>query len=127
LKDILVVGCGSGREAGMLARAFDANVIGVDVGNDFSFDHEGSAPAKLLSMDARDLTFAGESFDMAFSFHALEHIPQPQRALSEMARVLRRGGVYLIGTPNKSRLLGGFSSPLPLRQRIVGSFQDLSM
>jgi SAM-dependent methyltransferase len=128
-KDILVVGCGSGREAGMLARAFDANVIGIDVGIDFSFDHEGSAPAKLLSMDARALTFASDSFDMVFSFHALEHIPEPQRALSEMARVLRRGGVYLVGTPNKSRLMGGFNSPLriPVRLRIMGGFQGLFM
>ena len=74
-KDILVVGCGSGREAGMLARAFDANVIGIDVGIDFSFDHEGSAPAQLLSMDARALTFASDSFDMAFLSTPLNTFP----------------------------------------------------
>jgi SAM-dependent methyltransferase len=127
LTDILVVGCGSGREAGMLAHAFNANVIGIDVGNDFAFDHSGSAPAKLLLMDARDLEFPNNSFDMVFSFHALEHIPEPQRALSEMARVLRPEGVYLVGTPNKSRLIGGFSSPLPLRLKVMGNFQDLFM
>ena len=53
IKDALVVGCGSGLEAGMLARAFSANVIGIDVGNDFIFDHKASAPAQLLMMDAR--------------------------------------------------------------------------
>ena len=127
VQDILVVGCGSGREAGMLARALNANVIGIDVGNDFTFDHQGSAPARLFLMDARDLRFPDDSFDMVFSFHALEHISEPQRALSEMARVLRHGGDYLIGTPNKSRVLGGFSSPLPFHQKIVGNFEDLFM
>jgi len=127
ISSILVVGCGSGREAGMLARAFKANVTGIDLGNDFEFDHQGSAPAKLLLMDARHLKFPSNSFDMVFSFHTLEHISEPQRALDEMARVLRPGGVYLVGTPNKSRLLGGFSSPLPFRKIIVGNVHDLFM
>lgn len=127
LNDILVVGCGSGREAGMLARAFGADVVGIDLGDDYAFDHQGSAPAKLFLMDARDMTFPCNSFDMVFSFHTLEHIPEPQRALKEMSRVLRPGGIYLVGTPNKSRLIGGFSSPYPLRLRIRWGLQDLLM
>lgn len=125
IKDILVVGCGSGREAGMLARAFGADVIGIDLGDDYAFDHQRSAPAKLFIMDARDLKFPGNSFDMVFSFHTLEHIPEPQRALKEMSRVLRPGGVYLVGTPNKSRLIGGFTSPYPFRLKLLWNIQDL--
>jgi SAM-dependent methyltransferase len=126
LKDILVVGCGSGREAGMLARAFQADVIGIDLGDDYTFDHQGSAPAKLLMMDAKDLKFPSGSFDMVFSFHTLEHIPEPQRALKEMSRVLRPGGVYLVGTPNKSRIIGGYTSPYPLRLKVVWFIQELA-
>jgi len=125
IKNILVVGCGSGREAGMLARAFKADATGIDVGNDFSFDHQGSAPATLLSMDARELKFADNSFDMVFSFHALEHIPEPQRAINEMGRVLQPGGIYLIAAPNKSRLIGGFTSPHPLRFKLLWNAKDL--
>jgi ubiquinone/menaquinone biosynthesis C-methylase UbiE len=126
MKDILVVGCGSGREAGMLARAFKANVTGIDLGDDYAFDHVNAAPAKLLKMDARDLKFPTHSFDMVFSFHVLEHIPEPERALAEMSRVLRPRGVYLIGTPNRSRLVGRFTSPYPLRLKILWNIQDLS-
>ncbi|MGA9059310.1 MAG: class I SAM-dependent methyltransferase [Terriglobia bacterium] len=124
-KDILVVGCGSGREAGMLARAFKADVIGIDRGDDYTFDHQGSAPAKLLNMDAYDLKFPCSSFDMVFSFHTLEHIPEPQRALKEMSRVLRPGGVYLVGTPNKSRLIGGFTTPYQLSYKILENIRGL--
>lgn len=127
IRNILVVGCGTGREAGMLARAFHTNVIGIDLGNDFIFDHHGSEPAKLLLMDARELKFPDDVFDLIFSFHVLEHIPEPLRALSEMARVLRHGGFYMIGTPNKSRLLGGFASPLPLRERLANNCRDIAM
>lgn len=95
--DILVVGCGTGQEAGIIARAFKANTIGIDIGTDFDFDHQGSAPARLVSMDARDLRFPDASFDLIYSFHVLEHIPEPERALREMARALRPGGRYLNG------------------------------
>ena len=125
IKRILVVGCGSGREAGMLSRAFGADVVGIDLGDDYTFDHEGAAPAKLVMMDAREMNFPDNSFDMVFSFHTLEHIPGPQIALAEMSRVLRPGGVYLIGTPNKSRLIGGYTSPYPFHIKVKWYFQEL--
>src|ERR1700722_9897355 len=81
---ILVVGCGSGVEAGMLARAFGAETVGTDIVGAFSFDYEGSAPAKLMAMDAADLRFPDGTFDLVFSFHMLEHVPKPERVLSEM-------------------------------------------
>src|SRR5690606_17037057 len=46
------------------------------------------------------------SFDFVYSFHALEHIPQYRTALREIHRVLKPDGGYLIGTPNRSRLVG---------------------
>jgi len=104
--NILVVGCGTGREAGIFARRFNADTIGIDIEKAFAFDHVGSAPAKLMNMDAQSLDFVDEQFDIVFSFHALEHIPNPKIALKEMSRVLRPGGIFCIGTPNKSRLIG---------------------
>ncbi len=124
---ILVVGCGSGHEAGMLARAFEADTVGIDLATEFELDHAGSAPARLMTMDARILEFSDASFDLVFSFHALEHIPEPKRALSEMARVLRSQGTFLVGAPNRSRMLGYFGAPHPLRYRIWWNFVDMWM
>lgn len=127
IEGILVVGCGTGREAGIVGRAFsNANTIGIDIGEEFDFDHQGSAPAKLMTMDARDLRFSSASFDLIYSFHALEHIPEPERALREMARVLRPGGRYVIGTPNKSRLVGYVGSATTARNKIYWNLIDLS-
>jgi SAM-dependent methyltransferase len=41
---------------------------------------------------AEDLPFSSESFDAAISFDVLEHVRDPVRAVSEVARVLRPGG-----------------------------------
>jgi SAM-dependent methyltransferase len=125
IEDILVVGCGTGHEAGILARGFEANTTGIDIGEEFAFDHSGSAPAKLMIMDARELSFPENSFDLVYSFHSLEHIPGPKKALEEMARVLRPGGTYLIGTPNKNRLIGYIGSADTFQDKIFYNYSDL--
>jgi ubiquinone/menaquinone biosynthesis C-methylase UbiE len=124
-RDVLVVGCGAGHEAGQLARAFGAATVGIDILEHSAFDHEGAAPARLLTMDARQMQFADATFDLVYSFHALEHIPGPERALAEMSRVLRAGGTYLIGTPNKARLVGYVGSPTSLTNKLRWNLADL--
>jgi ubiquinone/menaquinone biosynthesis C-methylase UbiE len=76
-------------------------------------------------MDAREMDFEDESFDLVYSFHALEHIPFPERALKEMNRVLKSKGAYLIGTPNRHRLLGYVNCAASWRDRIAGNLADL--
>lgn len=125
---LLVVSCGSGAEAGFLARAFAAETIGVDLpGSNLPFDRTRSAPARLLHMDAQRLAFGDDRFDMVYSFHALEHMADPFQALAEMRRVLRPGGRFCIGTPNSSRLLGYIGSDVPLSVRIRWNLHDLRM
>ena len=104
IKKLLVVGCGSGLEAAILAEQLGAQVVGVDIEN--NFDRRALKRAELRTGDAMNLAFTDESFDFVFSYHALEHIEKPPKALAEMRRVLRAGGGFWIGTPNKSRLVG---------------------
>ena len=126
-QNILVVGCGSGIEAGFLARYFHADTIGIDIGTQFAFDHEGSLPAKLKTMDAHALDFPDRSFDLVYSFHALEHMNNPQVALKEMARVLTPDGLFVIGTPNKRRLIGYLGSNTSLLNKVRWNLSDLAM
>lgn len=127
-RDILVVGCGTGLEAGRLARVFETNsTIGIDLGQEFNFDHVGAAPAKLMPMNAEKLEFPSNSFDLIYCFHALEHISDPRLALREMARVLRPGGSFMLGTPNKSRLVGYVGSAHSLWTKLRWNMTDLSM
>ncbi len=124
---LLVVGCGSGVEAGILARAFRTDTIGIDIGADFAFDRVRAAPARLEIMDAHALTFADETFDFVFSFHALEHMTDPAKALSEMSRVLKRGGSFLVGTPNRSRLVGYIGSATSFANKLKWNLADWRM
>jgi SAM-dependent methyltransferase len=48
---------------------------------------------------------APESIDVAVSSHVIEHVPDDLRALDELYTVLRPGGVAILTTPNRKRLV----------------------
>jgi 2-polyprenyl-6-hydroxyphenyl methylase/3-demethylubiquinone-9 3-methyltransferase len=51
--------------------------------------------------DVADLPFDNADFDYVVCTEVIEHIVEPQRALRELARVLRPGGMLVITTPNR--------------------------
>ncbi len=108
IKKLLVVGCGTGIEAAILSIVMKVNVVGVDLCE--IFDLEASKVAELIHCDASSLPFDDGTFDFIYCYHVLEHMNDPAASLKEMRRVLRNGGGWLIGTPNKSRIIGYIGS-----------------
>lgn len=107
---ILEIGCGRG----FLTRRIQAHspdTLGIDA-NPESIRH-GVAP-NLRVMGANHLDFEQASFDKAYSFHTLEHLPDPGLALGEIARVLRPGGRLLCVVPAEP-IRGLFAVPSALR------------
>jgi SAM-dependent methyltransferase len=123
IRRLLVVGCGSGVEAATLARELGTQVVGIDLRG--SFDPAATATAELRQGDATRLEFADGAFDFVYSYHVLEHIPDYAKALAEMQRVLAKGGGYLIGTPNRIRLVGYLgSSGVSFRDKLAWNLAD---
>ena len=52
---------------------------------------------ELHQMDAQEMTFEDESFDIVTALHVLSVVPDPIKTLDEMTRVCRKGGHILIG------------------------------
>lgn len=48
--------------------------------------------------DAQSLGFVSDSFDVVLCTEVLEHLPEPQRAVDEMRRVLKPGGILVLTT-----------------------------
>ncbi len=93
---LLDVGCGTGHHlAALRARGFA--VAGVD-GSEAMLAHarRGNPGVDLRQADVDALPFADASQDVVLSIEVLRYLADPSRALGEMARVLRRGGVGLL-------------------------------
>lgn len=54
----------------------------------------------LLIADATNLPFKNNFFDRIIASEVLEHIPDDMKALNEMYRVLKPGGVIMVTVPN---------------------------
>lgn len=105
----LLVGCGSGNEVVFLRQAFNSpKVFGLDVETNFS--PAARAERCLLRADAQRLPFNSAAFDFVAAFHSLEHVGPTGQALDEIRRVLRPGGWFYVGVPNKSRAVGYLGS-----------------
>jgi len=60
------------------------------------------SPIADIKMDVQDMPFENGSFDLVFCNHVLEHVPEDKKALSEIYRVLRKGGFAIMQVPLRS-------------------------
>lgn len=99
---VLDVGCGTGFfTQGILQRVDD--VTGLDITPEQLARARRKVPVPLVRGDAERLPFRDATFDACLSAGSVEYWPSPVEALREMRRVLRPGGVALVGGPTRPR------------------------
>ena len=91
---VLDVGCGIGHSFELLA---PRETVGVDLDPDVLVGQKRETRVG----DMRSLPVANGTFASVLSVQALEHVPDPDRAVAEAHRVLERGGVAVFVTPNR--------------------------
>lgn len=102
---ILDAGCGTGYGAAYLARRGAKAVFGVDIAPEaieYSRTHYEDDSVSYSVMDCANLGFPDETFDAVVSLEVIEHLADPEPYLSEMRRVLKADGVFILSTPNKA-------------------------
>lgn len=103
-KSVLDVGCGTGYGADYLRRQGAFSVWGIDYSEEaisFARKHYKDHALDYRCMNAESIKFPNASFDVVTSSENLEHLPHPVKNMSEIRRVLKKGGILLLGTPNK--------------------------
>jgi ubiquinone/menaquinone biosynthesis C-methylase UbiE len=105
----LEIGVGSGQmQVDLHARGHD--VYGVDLSPDMAraaarlFRESHGRDGRLASADLERLCFADATFDLVVLAGVIEYLPDPARALAEIARVLRPGGWLVISVRNRFSL-----------------------
>jgi ubiquinone/menaquinone biosynthesis C-methylase UbiE len=93
-RSILDVGCGEGVLTVEWAdRLGDGRVVGIDLDDPrlrAEWEKRSRPNLEFRTEEATSLSFEDDSFDMACAIEVLEHVPDPEATLSEMARVASR-------------------------------------
>jgi 2-polyprenyl-3-methyl-5-hydroxy-6-metoxy-1,4-benzoquinol methylase len=100
-KETLDVGCGLGYFSKRLAER-GARLIACDIGPGLVQKTRDLVGCRAEVADALELVqqFGEGRFDLVVSSECIEHTPSPQRALEQMAAVLKPGGYLAVSTPN---------------------------
>ena len=94
--DVLDFGCGDGRSIDFLKPLLPAvRWVGVDIESSPEVDTRKRMDCDFVTYDGRTLPFPSESFDMVYSAQVMEHVRDPEFAIREIFRVLRRGGSFI--------------------------------
>jgi SAM-dependent methyltransferase len=102
---ILDLGCGAGYLLSCLEDWYDTELVGGDVElNHVQFASERLSRSSLVQFDGQRLPFVASSFDLVFSLQVVEHVPDPDALLTEVARVLTDDGAFVVTTPNPQGL-----------------------
>ena len=93
-ESILDVGCGEGvLTLEWAERLAEGRVVGIDLDDPKLRDEWAGRARPNLDFrveEATSLSFADDEFDMACAIEVLEHVPEPQATVAEMARVASR-------------------------------------
>ena len=103
-KRILDVGCGKGRFARVMSHK-GAVVTGLDLSGSLLLEAQRIGVGVFLQGSATALPFSDATFDCVFSVEVIEHVPDVEKAVAEMARVLKKGGKIMIIDKNKLAIL----------------------
>ena len=111
---LLDIGCGTGTFAGMLvATSLPAKVVGLDYSPAMCQVATSKATsigvenrARFVTADSEHLPFADGSFDFATCSNSFHHYPHQQNVVTEVRRVLRPGGRFMLIDGFRDNIIG---------------------
>lgn len=112
---ILDVGCGTGKGQDSFSQF--GLVYGVDYSNEALEFCKERGLTRIARADAEALPFQSDTFDMVVSLDTIEHVPDDYKAVSEIRRVLKPGGYFVMNVPAYMWLWGPHDVALMHKRR----------
>jgi ubiquinone/menaquinone biosynthesis C-methylase UbiE len=97
---VVEIGAGEGRITERLVARFpSATVVGLDLPDTNLAEEWDEIEVPMFFGDATRMPFVDASIDLVVGLEVLEHVPQPERALADIARVCR--GAAILSVPRE--------------------------
>ena len=110
-RDILEIGVGMGADHAEWAKSQPKSLTGIDL-TDRAIEHTRKRmdafglQSELKTGDAENLSFDNDQFDIVYSWGVLHHSPNTPKAIEEVHRVLKKGGVARVMIYQKNCIAG---------------------
>jgi len=128
-KKVLDIASGEGYGANLMGENA-LHVTGVDI--DSSVIKNASEKYRRSNLifkqgSIENIPLPNQSFDIVTCFETLEHITDHKKAIQEIKRVLKPGGLILISTPDKKNYSDavGYANPFNKKELYIDEFRDL--
>jgi len=112
---LLDIGCGTGLF--LSEERHSRSACGVDFSEEALRFARSRGISNLVCADSQTIPFASGSFDIVTAFDLLEHVDNDAASIAETYRVLRPGGIALIGVPAHPFLRGAHDDALHHKRR----------
>lgn len=115
-KRVLDFGCGSGYGTALIASEA-LTAVGVDISRyaiDYARDRyrrDNLEFRHIRKVEDENLPFSDGEFDVVISLQVIEHLSDTETYFSEIRRVLKHGGVFILATPDRDYRLFPFQKP----------------
>jgi SAM-dependent methyltransferase len=126
------IGCDRAILKRLMKPIHDAKVIGMDLAGSLEFNKNDLKLANYDELKPCDLDvevpMPDSSVDILINLHVMEHLPRPEFAITEFFRILRPGGLLLLGFPVLPKYFAKirekqFASQFAKGTRILGQHQ----
>ena len=129
-KKVLDLACGEGYGSYIMAQEADS-VIGVEI-DERAINHAQSRYLRkglhFIKGSITEIPIEGEQeFDVIVCFEAIEHIKDHDKLLSEVKRLIKNDGVFIVSTPNKATFTDkpGCNAPFHLKELYFNELEHL--
>lgn len=129
-KKVIDLACGEGYGTYLLAKEAEY-VVGVEI-DEQTVRHASSRYLRdnleFIKGSILDVPIEGEGkFDVAVCFEGIEHIAEHDKLLSEVKRLLKNDGLFIVSTPNKAVYTDAadYHNPFHVKELYVDEFRSL--